>query len=71
MFLFFVEFLPILEILVEIDLISSPERSKVFFVHFIDGVVLDREEYKSLWVFSKDGFSLFLCNEGGSHANLN
>ena len=40
MLFFFIEFLPILEILVEVDLIGSPKRCQMFFVHFEDGMVL-------------------------------
>lgn len=70
-FFLLVEFLPVFEVLVKVDLVSSPKRSQMLFVHFIDGVVLYGEEYESLWVLSEYGLLLFLRCEGGSHANSN
>lgn len=64
------EFLPVFEVLVEVYFVGSPEGGEVLFVHFVDGVVLDGEEYKALWVFSEDGFLNFRCREGGSHSFL-
>lgn len=62
MLLFFVEALPVLEVLIEIDLISSPERSKMFLVHLVDGVVLNGEEHEALRVLGEQ--RLFLSGTG-------
>jgi hypothetical protein len=73
MLFLFVEFLPIFEVLAEVDLISSPEGSEVFLVHLKDGVIVDGEEHKAALVGCEDGFCLFCGSEerGGVHANLN
>lgn len=64
------ELLPVFEVLVEVYFVGSPEGGEVLFVHFVDGVILDREEDKALWVLSKNGFLNFRCSEGGSHSFL-
>lgn len=38
-----VEFLPIFQVLVEVDFISSPKWSKMFFIHLIDRMMMDGE----------------------------
>ena len=68
MFFVGVEFLPVLVVLVEVDLVSSPKRCQVLFVHFEDGMVLDGEQDEALRVFCEDGFFNLGCREGGGHA---
>ena len=48
MFFFFIELLPILKILIEVNLVGSPKGGEMFFVHLEDGVILYGEEYKPL-----------------------
>jgi hypothetical protein len=73
MLLLFVEFLPVLEILVEIDLIGGPEGGEMLLVHLEDGVVLDGEEHEPLLIFLEDGLLDLRSSEGGErshHGNL-
>jgi hypothetical protein len=63
----FVEFLPVLEVLVEVDLVCGPEGGKVFLVHLVDGVVLDGEEDEALGVVGEDGLWLRGGREGRRH----
>ena len=70
-FLLLVEFLPVLEVLVEVNLICSPEGSQMLFVHFVDGVVLDGEQHKPLRVLGQDRLFLLDGGKGGTHANSN
>lgn len=58
MFLFFIEFLPISEVLVEIDFISCPERGKMSLVHLINWMVFDWEQNEPLFVWLQNR----LCN---------
>ena len=69
-FFLFVEFLPILGVLREVDLICSPKWGKMLFVHFKDGVVLDGEEDKPLRILLKKGFSYFCFSVGWSHIQI-
>lgn len=66
----FVEFLPVLSVLREVDLICSPKWGKMFFVHFKDGVVLYGEEDKPLRILLKKGFSHFCFNVGRRHIQI-
>ena len=70
MLFLFIEFLPIFEILVEIDLVGSPEGGQVFFIHFIDRVILDGEEDKSLFILGQDGLFLRSSLERGRHFQI-
>lgn len=45
------EFFPILDILSEVDLLSSPECGLLVLVHSPYVVILNREEYKAVGVF--------------------
>lgn len=73
MLFFFVEFLPIFEILIEVDLVSCPEGSEMFFVHFEDGMIVDGEEDETTLVGGEDGLGLLGRGEdrGGIHGNSN
>lgn len=51
MLFFFIELLPILEILIEVDLISSPKRSQVLLVHLENRMILYGEKDEPLLVF--------------------
>lgn len=48
MFLIWVQFFPVPEILSQVNFISGPERSQMLLIHGIDGRVLDREEDKPI-----------------------
>lgn len=65
MFLLFIQLLPILEILIEIHLISCPERCKMLLVHLEDGVILYGEEDKPLLVLLKNRLLDLCSREGG------
>ncbi len=52
--LFFVEFLPVLDILHEIDLLDCPEGGHLILVHLPDVVVLDWEHDESVGVFFEE-----------------
>jgi hypothetical protein len=67
MLLFLVEFLPVLEVLVEVDFVSSPEGGEMLFVHLVYGMVLDGEENEAMGIFSEDGLFNLLGGEGRSH----
>jgi hypothetical protein len=62
-----VEFLPVSQVLVEIDLVDRPEGGEVFLVHVVDGGVVDGEEDEAVRVFLEDGLWLFLGGEGVKH----
>lgn len=64
------ELLPVLEVLGEVDLISSPKGGQVFFVHFEERVLLDGEEDEALGVLLEEGLLDFCVQEGGTHLNL-
>ena len=49
-----IEFLPVFKVLVKVYFIGSPKWSKMLFVHFVDGMVLDGEENEPLGVFFHD-----------------
>lgn len=69
MLLLLVQFLPVLEILVEIDLIGGPEGGEMLLVHLEDGVVLDGEEDKPLLIFLEDGLLDLGSSEGGERSH--
>ena len=72
MFFILIKPLPVFDVLVEIDLISGPEGGDLFFIHFIDWVVLYGEKDEALWVFSEYGFFYFFLCEGSVHnSNIN
>lgn len=68
-FFFGIQFLPVLEILIEIDLVGSPEGSEMFFVHFIDGGIVDWEQDETLRVLGQERFFLLGHSEGIRHSN--
>lgn len=69
MLLLFVQFLPVLEVLVEVDLVGGPEGGEVLLVHLEDGVVLDGEEDEALLVFLEDGLLDLGSSEGGERGH--
>ncbi len=54
MFFVRVQFLPISEVLSEIDFVCSPEWCQMLFVHIIDGWVVNGKEDESMVVLIKD-----------------
>ena len=49
------ESLPVLDILSQIDLLSSPERGLLVLVHLPDVMVLDGEEHEAVGVLFQEG----------------
>jgi len=64
-----IEFLPILEILVEIDLVGGPEGCEMFLIHFIDRGVVDGEQNESLRVLGEERLFLLGHGERVRHSN--
>lgn len=62
--LLLVEFLPVLEVLVEVDLVGGPEGGEVLLVHLEHRVVLDGEEHEPLRVLLEDGLLDLGSSEG-------
>lgn len=55
MLLITAKFLPIFEILIEVDFLSSPETGQMLLVHVPDVIILDREEDEAVRVVFKQG----------------
>ena len=66
--LFFgVEFIPVIDVLIEIDLVDCPEGGQMFFIHVVDWGIVDAEEDKAVWIFGEDGFFFLGGGKGCQH----
>ena len=54
MLLVWFKFLPVRDVLVQVNFIYSPEASEMLLVEIVDRVIVDREQHESLIVVSED-----------------
>lgn len=49
------EFLPVIDVVEQVDFLNSPEGSQMLLVQVVDRMVFDRKEDESTLIFSENG----------------